>query len=94
MQASSSASFHLQEEEAWGEGYIPCGLVPGCILKEKHRGICVFPFVERGGRVRTKRMKVDEEPEDLTANAVRKMPRVGRSPLCLQMRSRNLSPFR
>jgi hypothetical protein len=32
--------------------YAPCRLVPGCILEEKHSGICIFTFVERGGRSR------------------------------------------
>ena len=32
--------------------YALCRLVPGCILEEKHSGICIFPFVERGGRSR------------------------------------------
>ena len=36
----------LKEEEA----YHACRLIDGCLLKEKHAGMCIFPFIERGRR--------------------------------------------
>ena len=31
-------------------GTIFCGLIPGCLLAEKHGGLCVFPLTNRRGR--------------------------------------------